>query len=428
MSKRVGPQADLAIEYSGRGVTAYDPKSGTVSSYSDIAAVGAAYGGRSVVIGLSRRSVFLRTVRVPNGAPHEIRQVLMIKAGDLFPLGPSELAMDFRLTDDIDEEGRLAVVAAVPTGELRKIRAEVKAAGMRLAGILPVAFGAAAVAKSLHQTNAAIVSRDSEGIGIDIVAGGEIRQSRLVAVSAAVESEVCRTYSLAGIPCGQIVASGNVVLKDPDLDTNVTPLSALIESLAAGIGVDLQLPEDVEKQLRKARDSRKRVAFLLAVIAGGALIFVAQGRTQAAGLVDAQQTKDDDTLAKLKKSQKAEQEKSDAAVQAAATVKKAFEPGQKLGDVITMVANRVPDGVWLSGVSVERGKPMVIRGTAKTEILVTTYLRALAQEPRLRDIRTTVMNTGQINQIPVVQFSLSAFPRGNLPLTDPNLKTAAKKQ
>jgi len=428
VSKRVGPLPDLAVEYSGRGVTAYDPKTGAANSYSDLGSLGASFGGRSVVIGLSRRSVFLRTVRVPNGALHEIRQVLMIKAGDLFPLGPSELAIDFRLTDDIDEEGRLAIVAAVPTVELRRIRAEVKAAGLKLIGILPVAFGAAAVAKSLHHPSAAIVSRDSEGIGIDIVAAGEIRQSRLVAANAAVESEVCRTYTLAGIPCGPIVASGNVVLKDPDKDTNLTPLSSLIEGWASGIGVDLQLPEDVEKKLRRARDSRKRIAFMLAIIAAGFLGYVSTARSQAAALVDAQQDKNDDALAKLRKTQKAEQDVADAAKLSASTVKLAFEPAQRLGDVVTLVSNRVPEGLWLGGISVERGKPITIRGTAKTELIVAQYLQSLKAEPRLRDIRLVVTNNGQINQIPVVQFSLSAFPVGNLALSDPALKVAVKKQ
>jgi len=57
----------------------------------------------------------------------------------------------------------------------------------------------------MHLNNAAIVSRDQEGIGIDIVYNGEIRQSRLVTVTAAIEAEVCRTYSLAGLPCGETV-------------------------------------------------------------------------------------------------------------------------------------------------------------------------------------------------------------------------------
>src|SRR5580700_7534251 len=98
MSKAKGPLPDLAIEYSNRGLAVYDPRTATTQAYRDLASAGVAYSGRTVVIGLSRRSVFLRTVRVPNAAATEIRQVLMMKAGDLFPVGPGDLSMDFRLT------------------------------------------------------------------------------------------------------------------------------------------------------------------------------------------------------------------------------------------------------------------------------------------------------------------------------------------
>jgi hypothetical protein len=102
----------------------------------------------------------------------------------------------------------------------------------------------------------------------------------------------------------------------------------------------------------------------------------------------------------------------------------AFSTGQRFSDVATVVSNSVPPGVWLTGISLERGKRLVLRGTAKTNELVEQYARTLntldanSPQQRLRDVKLEFTNPGSIEQVPVVQFSISAFPVGNVPLYD----------
>ena len=66
----------------------------------------------------------------------------------------------------------------------------------------------------------------------------------------------------------------------------------------------------------------------------------------------------------------------------------------------------------------ERGKHIQIRGTAKTSETVAEYIRALQAEPRFRDVRLVFANNAAIETNQVVQFSVSAFPVGNLPLIE----------
>jgi hypothetical protein len=101
---------------------------------------------------------------------------------------------------------------------------------------------------------------------------------------------------------------------------------------------------------------------------------------------------------------------------------RAFSPAQKLSDVVTLAAIKVPKGIWLTGVSVERGKDLQIRGISKTSQLVTTYVDALAAESRFRNVRLVFANDSTIDEEKVTQFSISAFPVGNLPLLDPGKK------
>ncbi|AIE87571.1 PilN domain-containing protein [Fimbriimonas ginsengisoli] len=424
--KRGGPAPDLAIEYSARGLTVYDPRTRSSQPFQDLATVGATYGGRYVVVALSRRSVFVRTTRVPNASADDIRQILMMRMADLFPLGPVELAIDFHVTDDLNQEGRLAIVAAVPTTELRRIREDAKSAGLRVLAVVPVAIGSVSIARALQQQNAAIVSRDQEGIGIDIVLDNQLRQSRVVPSSAAVEAEVCRTYSVAGIPCGEIVAADGVVLKAPDLDTNDSPLAALIDGYVHGLGLNLELPEAIDLRLKQGRDKHRRTAFVLAAAALATLIFVANDRISAGSKVDAEIGKAQKDASDAKTKLKQREKELDVATKNEDTVNRAFQPAQRLGDVAVLMANRVPQGIWLNGFTAERGKPVTARGVAKTSEAVGTYMQRLSAEPRLRDVKLVgFSSSGQIEGIPVVQFSVSAFPVGNLTLADPFAKKGA---
>jgi hypothetical protein len=90
---------------------------------------------------------------------------------------------------------------------------------------------------------------------------------------------------------------------------------------------------------------------------------------------------------------------------------------------VTVVSNSVPEGVWLTGINVERGKEVTIRGVSTTNDGVTKYANALnayldpaSGEPRMRNAKFLFATGGSVEKKPVVEFSLSAFPIGNLPI------------
>ena len=113
-------------------------------------------------------------------------------------------------------------------------------------------------------------------------------------------------------------------------------------------------------------------------------------------------------------------------IQLADSIKRAFEPAQKASDVMTLIANQSPKGLWLTGITFERGKTTFVRGTSKDSAGVSDYLQALTTEERLRDVKLVFANNGDIDKTPVVQFSIQGFAVGNLPLVDAKKKKGSR--
>jgi Tfp pilus assembly protein PilN len=109
---------------------------------------------------------------------------------------------------------------------------------------------------------------------------------------------------------------------------------------------------------------------------------------------------------------------------AADQLTKAFIPAQKSSDILKVVSSLLPADTWLTGVTFERGKPILIRGTSKSPTLVSNFVSGLTKQKRFRDVRLMYANGGDIQGIPTVQFSINAFPVGNLPI----LETGKKKK
>jgi Tfp pilus assembly protein PilN len=95
--------------------------------------------------------------------------------------------------------------------------------------------------------------------------------------------------------------------------------------------------------------------------------------------------------------------------------------------VATVAANAVPEGVWLTGMSLDRGKPLQIRGSAKTNEQVADYVQQLSSSERLRDVKLVFSNNNTIGDTPIVQFSISAHVIGNYPLADTEQKRGSRR-
>jgi Tfp pilus assembly protein PilN len=420
MSKGL-PPISLVIEWSPRTVTVFDGQSRTTRSASTLSEI-TGISGREAIIAVSRRAVFVRATRVPNAALDDVRLVVQVRLGDLFPIAATELAFDVALTSDVNSEGRLAIVAAMPSGELKRVLEESKAAGLKVRRVVPAAVGSALLAHGLSRGDAAVVQPVEGGLAIDVIAEGFVRASRVVPSTLHPAAEVSRTYSLTGLACAPLISGGGLVLDEADIRTDGTSLSAIASTGIDNLLLNLEPPEQTAQKAKSARDKRVIVSSVALVASLAFFGWAFMTRTTAANVVEAAQTKADKDLAALRKTSTDAQTDLKKAEATADTINAAFLPAQSMGDMIAILANQVDPSVWLTGVTAERGKAFQVRGTAKSSDSIYAYLDRLKKINRLRDVQLVFANTGEIDMSPVVNFSLSAFPVGNLPLLDANKK------
>lgn len=406
------------IEWSSSGYSAYDPVSRKTWSGRTLQEVAQHLASGQVTVALSRRNVFVRTIRVPDLSREDISQILQIQASQLFPITASEAAIDFHLTGDVNPEGRLAIVAAARSDTLATIRSSLAEHGLTVAQVLPVSVGSMILAEEAGVTDGAVVQHDPEGLAIDIVQGGILRYSRVCPIpvdSEAVSAEVCRTFSIAKIPCKSIVAAGGLVLADADHSLERKSLEALSDPRHE-VHLDLEPAEEVARRQHAKSTGRQRVALLAcsAAILAGVLV----GFDRADDLTKARRT-DASRRAEIKQVENirnALTARAAAAETVAMTLRQATRPSQQVTDILSTIADRIPDGLWLTGVNFERGKPLILRGTAKTNESVTQLVSALEKSPRMRGVKLVFANNATIETVPVVQFSISAEITGSVPV------------
>ena len=128
-------------------------------------------------------------------------------------------------------------------------------------------------------------------------------------------------------------------------------------------------------------------------------------------------------LAALRKAQTVSDEsKASKKKPASDQLLKAFEPAQRPSDILKTISYLLPNDTWLTGVTFERGKTILIRGTSKNSSHVSTYVSGLSKQKRFRDVRLMYANGGEIEGTPTVQFSIVGFPVGNLAIIEAGKK------
>lgn len=404
----------LIVDWSPRKILTYDAGTQEVRTFTDPEAM--PYGGRRALLAISRRSIFVRATRVPNAAPEDIRTIVQMKLAELFPVPPTDLAFDFTLLGDLNDEGRLALIVAMPVIELRRAMEHMAKAGIKVARVVPVALGSAFLAESLGHRDAAVVERTEDLASVDIVVGGVLRYSRVSPPGAPVEVEISRTFNASGLPCSAVIAAGGIQVGESDASTKLTALEALATASADRLKINLQLPEVIAAKELAERRMRTRIAFLMFVAAGIALYFSWQQRMDDQAAVDLQLKRLTTTLGNAQKYEKQAEKLQDEDQAIVASLTKAFKPAQRIHDIVSDSANQAPPGLWLTGASVVRGKELSIRGVATTGEAVDTYMSNLGADPRFRNVKLIFENYADIEKQPVVQFSISAFPNGNLPI------------
>jgi Tfp pilus assembly protein PilN len=197
-------------------------------------------------------------------------------------------------------------------------------------------------------------------------------------------------------------------------------------NLAGRLDLNIELPDVLEARKKKAETSRARLAILLIAASLICAMLVFFDRADAAAKVQKSEAKFLTASSRLRSQQTLIESKLSQESAMDADLVAAFKPAQYASDVVNTFCNAAPANLWISGITHERGKPALVRGTALNTDTVAAYVQVLAADPRLRDVKLVFANNATIEKTPVVQFSISAHVLGNMPLTSA-FGTAVKK-
>ena len=426
MSKtRIAPS--LIIEWSPGSVTAYDATSGRLTTGASLRELAASGVGGSATFAASRRVSFVRTARVPNAKREVVEKILEVQLSSIFPVPLEELSYGLRLTADLGPEGRLAVLAGIRNEHLRQLYQEAREAGFKVERVVLSACGAMGVAQAASYADCAVVQSIAEGLAVDVVLGGELRYSRVGPMPAsepAIEAEALRTFAAAGVGCYPVIAAGRLTFSEADSIVSKSSLEALVDLVADGNAIELELAEDV--RARQVSEQTRRLVISSAYLVGALLLAGLAYLSNARAVASAGMARNaaQESLNKLNASLATESSLAGKWQQMDGVLQRTLFPAQGPGDVITEVTNQVPDNVWLTGITFTRGKPLVVRGTAMTNADVNVFYQHMTDDTRFRDVQLLFESNGTIDKAPVVEFSLQAFPIGNLPLIDDSHKEA----
>ncbi len=421
MSITSGTPAFVAV-WSPTSVTLYDPITTQLFHGATLADVATNVpSGRELVVAISQRNTFIRTIPVPNVPKAELIKIISLKLVPLLPVGGQDYVSGFRIGVGIQGDPRVAIVGAVRADQLKAVDADVKRAGLTVRAVLPFAFASWLLAKERSLSECAVVVEAGDSLSIDIVRGGELRYTRSIPLPETDEEfqdEVDRTFRIAEMGPVPVLATGGVnVLADM---TDPRPLVHQFSD-ASAIEKHLFSLEPLEKTLareariRRSVSGRAIAAAAVAVILGA---YVALS-TRTTLLKNAETLKFKlETEKKIKDDARTAIAKSDRIHDSAKVIDAAFNPAQKFTDVIEVLGGNSSPKSWFTGLTLERGKLVLIRGNAMDGKTVAEYVTELSQDKRFRGMRLVFANKATIGKKPVVQFAISGHVVGNLPLDE----------
>ncbi len=411
MKHKAAPE--LLIEWAPGRVRSYDPLTGAEREASTIAELRAASGGPSrAVVGISRDRVFLRVMALPKASPEDLRRIASAQIGQSFPMPATEMAYDVVQAPERSGDGWPTLVAAVRTGDLRQLLVDLRAAGLSAARIVPVALTSPVLAAAAGASEALVVEPLPHGLALDVVRDGVLHLSRVAPEGCDADIEIQRTLAAAGSDTIQVVRAGAVEPSGRSL--------ARLGDVARTF--HFELPEEQERLVQSRAASRTRLAVLSAVVA---LLLMGVAWTDYATAVSAANKATERTAKDLKiarTANDAQTKRAKDATDAKTVMHQALDPGQPLSDMLAVASDRLPQGVWLTAATAERGKEIQLRGTSARSSGIAEYMAALGGSPRLADARLVAANSAKIGQKPVVQFTISVVGMGN-----PTMPQAAKQ-
>lgn len=421
MNRSQNRNPDLVIEWTPNRVRVLDVGRQSITVGDRLAdALPEGFRGLDAIVGVGRRSVFVRGMFLPNASRSELAKILDIQSERLIPFRPGEYVMGFRMGPEVRDRGRLVVIAAIKTESLERIFREASECRIKLRAVLPVAFSSWIANQKGNETDCATVETNADALNIDLLHYGELWYSRVVPSpdsDAQIRDEISRTFTIA-----QLEPTGVRTHRDALLD--LVDLNLIERQLFT-----FDLPGKVDAEWARRRRWRMQRALAMASVAtivGGytALAFLPPpptpgARAKSETLAQAHQ-KLADAEAKRKEIELGNQ-----------ILSVATRPAQSLSDVAIVLSHSAPQNLWLTNIVLARGTPMTLSGYALSEHDVIEFVRKLGSDPRFREVRLLNVSRDLIGKQAVAQFVVTGNIAGLLafdtPPVEPKKSSGGKK-
>ncbi|MFM2223617.1 MAG: hypothetical protein RLZZ78_1874 [Armatimonadota bacterium] len=412
MKRQLKP--DIVFSWSPSQVAAMELSSGQKSVGADFASVSIITAGKSALVGIGRERTFIKTVRLPKVSGDDLRQLVFVQWKSLFPIEEADAAFCAHQTSDVTADGILTVVAAVRTTDLIEIREQLATRGIKQVHFVPMAVSAAAALASLGITDGLVVDGNGSQTTFDLVSGGETVLSRSVLHAESAEIEAKRTLLADGQSTAQVFATSNVVFNGAQV------LSAdLLSSLADVTGHDLISRQEQAAELAGISKKNNRLSIYFLIAAVLLIAVVLTQRFDEEQVVIQGEAKWAKRVAKARSNRKIAELESKKQTDFTNLLDPAFEPGQRLSDALGSIIVAAPANIWLTGVNMDRGRPIQIRGTAMTNEAVTQFVNVLGASDRFRDVQLVNASLAKLEQTEVVNFTMNVTAVANVPLPKP---------
>ena len=417
MSKPKFPSA--VIEWSPDGCIALASEASHARTGADITDVVQGIDGSRIILGIARTSCFIRTLTIPLASKHDTELLIRNRLSSLFPISTSELAYDFAIYSQNDHKTQVILIAAMRADLLREVRKQAEVAGIKISAIVPSALSASAITSEVGINSASLIQNLDSGLAIDIVKDGVLRYSRIVSRTEDPEAEIERTFTAAGTDCYPTISVGDAYARADHFVTRGT-LNTLLKTDLSHLPLNLELNEIKLARTKAAQQLTIRnasIGLLGSFIFARVVAYTWMGRVNNVKL---QTSKLNTFIASLQshKSKVDKVWKSESPI--VDLINHAYKPAQRFSDILTIIAEDAPKSIWIKSFNIQRGTTFTLQGVAMNSSGVSQFVRKLSSEKRFRNIQLLFANNTSLNKVSVVQFSISGFSVGNIPLTQKN--------
>jgi type IV pilus assembly protein PilM len=406
--------------------------------------------GREVVASVPRAAVTLRWLSLPAATRDETAGMVELEAGQSLPFPVEEAALDFAALPAAD--GRQQVLlAAARRGLVQERRRALEAAGLRVGAVSVDALAMAAVARVAvpdADQGALLIHRDGQSATFSSVEGERLCLSRSVTLEPAdaesLATEARRTL-LAGGMAGGGAAVRAIWLTGEGATEAAAALADVLARETAGPAPVAVLPRspfageadlapeldtalglallglrpaaerlDLARQVRPVTTSgasQRRSSSLLAglgvsAVAAAVLLLLPSSGDRELAAAAARARSDVRQLA----------ERRSQLVERARILHGAVAPAHSYLDVLNDVSALAGPDIWLTQFTYDRGRPIVIRGAARSRAAVARLVEGLRNSGHLeRVVLGTVTQSAQ-EKGNTVQFTVNGVLRADAPL------------